>query len=465
MAKKTSKTEKEVAQNNAVINPYALAEVITGRKINWKETPDVPALLESIFQTPYEELFDPRFGGPLYLGLKLDKSLQLKLVRSPLLDISPSKEERNDNNHQLEQSLLDATTLRELCQKLANEKSEDFEIKETSELKPGLIQIILRTPEKTRLQTLSRVFTKDIISTVSPDPKESGKAKDWTPPNGTWSDPGQFFNEAAEFFDPIQGSVANCYYIAALSAVAWAMPYHIRHLTRATGTMNQRFTNMIRFYKVDSGGKIDKEIEVTDTVPLNSSSGNFIYCRSSEDGEIWPAIYEKAYAKFKTGISGDHPDITATAWGDCVRATAELTGGTRTYYENSNFSADELWSLVRSNSRGGRTFNPMTAWTYSSGTASKKKIVYGDANIVASHCYTILGWAYRNRRKYIILRNPWGNTEAGVQTLDATIFLYDISWWRPISLTVVDGTFALEAEAFKAYFAGMGVVKGPFPVA
>ena len=46
-------------------------------------------------------------------------------------------------------------------------------------------------------------------------------ATDWTPPNATWSDAGQFFNEAAEFFDPIQGAVANCYYIAALSAVAW----------------------------------------------------------------------------------------------------------------------------------------------------------------------------------------------------------------------------------------------------
>ena len=101
----------------------------------------------------------------------------------------------------------------------------------------------------------------------------------------------------------------------------------------------------------------------------------------------------------------------------------------------------------------------MTAWTYSSGDASEKKIVYGDANIVASHCYSVLGWAYRNGVKYIILRNPWGNTEAGVSTLNATVSLYDISWWRPINLTTVDGTFALEANAFKTYFAGLGVAK------
>jgi len=101
----------------------------------------------------------------------------------------------------------------------------------------------------------------------------------------------------------------------------------------------------------------------------------------------------------------------------------------------------------------------MTCWTYSSGDASKKKVVYSDANIVASHCYTVLGWAYRNGQKYIILRNPWGNTEATVGTLNETVWLYDISWWRPINLTTIDGTFAIEASAFKTYFAGLGVAK------
>jgi len=96
----------------------------------------------------------------------------------------------------------------------------------------------------------------------------------------------------------------------------------------------------------------------------------------------------------------------------------------------------------------------MTCWTYSSGDASKKKVVYSDANIVASHCYTVLGWAYRNGQKYIILRNPWGNTEATVGTLNETVWLYDISWWRPISLTTIDGTFAIEASALKPTLRG-----------
>jgi hypothetical protein len=90
-----SKGESNVAQQSAVINPYALAELLAGRRIDWKAVKDRPQLLESILQTPYQELFDPRFGGPLYTGLRLNKNLQLERVRSPMLDDQPKREDNN----------------------------------------------------------------------------------------------------------------------------------------------------------------------------------------------------------------------------------------------------------------------------------------------------------------------------------------------------------------------------------
>lgn len=68
----------------------------------------------------------------------------------------------------------------------------------------------------------------------------------------------------------------------------------------------------------------------------------------------------------------------------------------------------------------------------------------------------VLGWAYRGCQRWIVLRNPWGNTEATASVLDATISTYDVSWWRPITLKAVDGVFAMEIGAFKKYFAGFG---------
>lgn len=448
-------TATAIEPRTAVINPYALAEVVAGRRINWALVQDKRRLLEDILQTPYEELFDPKYQGPLYFGFRLDERRQLVPERSPLLDV------------ELKLDLSDLEVPFDAISRI--ERLSDLGPRynvahvgtipvEHAEIVRNTIVLTLRLPERDRLQRLARVFTKAVLQTVAPDPKTVGKSSDWTPPDATWGDAGRFFNETTEFFDPIQGAVANCYYIAALSAVAWAMPYRIRHLTRAIGQGQDQFVNLIQFFKPDSGGQLDKEIEVTDTVPLNGS-GNFLYARSSEAGEIWPAVYEKAYAKLKTGITGDHPDILATAWGDCVWATAQLTGGRRHYYDNAAETADKLWDLVRANSMSGRTFNPMTAWTYGSGDDAPKKVVYADANVVGSHCYTVLGWDYRDGRKYIILRNPWGNTEATVQNLTGTTWLFDISWWRPISLAVVDGTFAVEASAFKQYWAGLGVAK------
>lgn len=74
--------------------------------------------------------------------------------------------------------------------------------------------------------------------------------------------------------------------------------------------------DMIRFYQPGTGGTLDKEIEMTET-----------------------------------GTSTDMPDITQTAWGDCVFATAQLNGGTLAYFDTASRSADDLWHILRSHCR------------------------------------------------------------------------------------------------------------------
>jgi hypothetical protein len=443
-------------QNCAVINPYALAEVIAGKKIDWKALPDVRKTLEQLLGTPYEELFDPKFGGPLYTGLKLDKNLNLVQERSPLLDVK-APTEGNDATAGGLAELDNYTTLGEVLKNRDFANLIDWPIFCFDLTKLRRLSFSLELPAVLRNLQLGRVLSPDVVRTITVDPSLVKFTLDagWTPPGGHWATAGEFFHETAEFFDPIQGAVANCYYIASLSAIAWATPFRIAHMTRATGVSQPEFNDLVHFYKPDSGGALDKDIQVTEAVPLNAW-GDFIYCRSSEAGETWPAIYEKAFAKLKTGTATDMPDITQTAWGDCVWATAQLNGGSRSYYNTKDYTADQLWNLLRSNCLSYRTFNPMTAWTYSTSDAAADNLDYATANVVASHCYTVLGWAYRNCKRWIVLRNPWGNTEATVSVLDATITMYDVSWWRPITLKTVDGVFAMEISAFKKYFAGFG---------
>jgi len=442
-------------QNCAVINPYALADLVSGQRIPWNDIPDPQRVLEQVLATPYEELFDPKYGGPLYVGVALDKNLKLVPERSPLLDVQPRKEGNDASAGGLE-NLGQYATLAELA-KVAELKSIlDWPILCGDLSRASRLQVSLRLPAALRARQLGQTLSADVVRSITFDPKLVVNADPgWTPPGAHWAATGDFFHETAEFFDPVQGAVANCYYIAALSAIAWATPFRIAHLTRATGPNQAQFNDQINFFQPDSGGALDKAIQVTEAVPM-TAGGDYIYCRSSESGETWPAIYEKAFAKLKTGTASDMPDITQTAWGDCLWATAQLNGGTRHGYNTADHSADELWQLLRSNCLSYRTFNPMTAWTYSTGDAAPDHVDYASAHVVGSHCYTVLGWAYRQCRRWIVLRNPWGNTEATASVLDATISMYDVSWWRPITLKNNDGVFAMEIGAFKKYFAGFG---------
>ena len=442
-------------QNCAVINPFALADLVTGQRIPWADIPDPKSVLEQVLATPYEELFDPKYGGPLYVGVTLDKNLKLVQERSPLLDVQPPKDGNDSRQGGLE-NLGQYPTMADMVHVADLKSILDWPILCGDLSRFSRLQISLRLPPALRTLQLGNALSADVVHSITFDPKIIANVDPgWTPPGGHWATAGDFFYETAEFFDPVQGAVANCYYIAALSAVAWATPFRLAHLTRATGVNQPQFNDQISFYKPDSGGVLDKAIQVTEAVPLTASD-DFIYCRSSESGETWPAIYEKAFAKLKTGTATDMPDITKTAWGDCVWATAQLNGGARHYYDTASRSADDLWTLLRSNCLSYRTFNPMTAWTYSSGDASPDHVDYSGAHVVGSHCYTVLGWAYRNCQRWIVLRNPWGYFEATASVLDATVSMFDVSWWRPITLKNNDGVFAMEISAFKKYFAGFG---------
>lgn len=274
-----------------------------------------------------------------------------------------------------------------------------------------------------------------------------------------WLDPGDFFEEAAELTDPVQGAVGDCYFIAAMSSVAWARTYSIMQRTRAVGTAQSQFVDMIEFFQASKGEKV----EVSEKLPLLSPGNTYIYARSSEAGEIWPAVYEKAYAKWRTKDTGDTPDITKIAGGDPVAACSQLTNLTPYYYWNSGLSADDIWQKVRENAISYKTFNPMTAWTYAS--APSPDVNYNSAHLAANHAYSILGWQYANNQKYVVLRNPWGTYEAIITVDGSTWMAWDApyyggpGWWRPIAMATADGIFALRADTFKKYFAGFGVVK------
>jgi Calpain family cysteine protease len=423
------------------INPFALTECLLGKKIDWT-LPESVNLLSDTLQTDYDELFDMKFNSPIFAGFKLNSSNMAEPLSAKDMKVM------TDEDRQLP-SLSAVKKVSDL-QELGIKDINDTEVKRAWAAN-GKLNLILNSAA-TNKKLSNTTLSKEVFDLSTPFRTKAEVG--WTPPGYAWRDVGDFFKDVTEFNDPIQGSVGNCYLIAAMAAVAWSDPYSIIHRNRATGTGETDRVNGIQWYS--KGGNKDAPnlmVEVTDKVIVNA--GNYIpYCHSHDPGEVWPALYEKAFAKWISKDAGDNPDISQTAGGDPVRATAQITGKTPYYFGTSTRTADQLYTIVRSHSVSYKTFAPMVAWTYGSGP------IYSGSNIVGSHAYTVLGWAWQNSKQYIVLRNPWGQTEPiGLNTYQGLLSFFDKSFWRPINTIGNDGIFALEAPAFKYYFAGLGVTK------
>jgi len=389
-----------------VINPYALAELVIGKKIKWDNVEEREKLLANILNIPEADIFD----------------IQKSPVLAPHIKIKSPEE----IEHLSQKDAMDKVVKSFEAIKFSPHEEIPFKAKNTEKVIDIVNNMILSCAE----------------SPNSP----------WNPPNVEWIDKGALFDDVDEFNDPIQGALGDCYFIAAMSSVAWSRPYAIANVVRPSSWSEESPIHKVDFYK---NGSTHQKIEVSERVPVRKGTHHWIYARSLDPGEIWPAVLEKAYAKWKTNNPTDQPDYTRIAGGDPVKACAEIVSGRRYYYWNKSYSATQLWNIVRSNSLGKRTFNPMVAWTYCSPPAD---IDYKKAGLVSCHAYSILGWEYQNYQKYIVLRNPWGTHHATLDTLSGYWWARFINFWVQIPLNR-NGVFAMKAETFKKYFAGMGVVR------
>jgi hypothetical protein len=466
-------------------NPRSLAEAALGRPLDWTCIADERQFVSDVLATPYEELFDPKYDSPVHLGLTVDGKGRVALERPRFLaEDAPAA--RRDGAHRVAAPVtdldrfpeVDLTAIRRLAdlKDLVGGSVEDVPVRALTPSRAGGFSVELGQSPQRRFADLARIFDTSVLERLW---KDRFVDTGWTPPGGQWSDVGAFFHETAEYFDPIQAGLADCWLVSAMSSVAWATPYAISQRTRATGPADQQFVTLVELTDPANGNVL--RYELTDQTVMWSGTTTPMYSHSSEPGELWPAIISKAFANWRRGTSVDHPDLTALNFGDCVHASAAITGRKPHYTGTAAGTTTALINLVKSNSLNHRTVNPMTAWTYGSGDEAPDHVNYGTATIVANHCYSVLGWVrgaqvHRDRiadrlelsalglnladlfaRDYIVLRNPWGYHEATTGNLGGVVSMRDVSFWRSIDLGAVDGVFAVDVPTFKRYFAGIGV--------
>lgn len=466
------------------INPYALVESMVGHRLT-HQSRDCARIVSDVLQTDYDELFDLKHDSILYAGLKLDsENKTAELLKSDDVKIL-------DENDLVTPDLSRVEKLEDLEQ--VGLKGIGSTKVKLARLQNGKLRVILdgHNLSKTVSNTQITMSVNDLATMFR---RNKGQ---WAPPNATWRHaeetarhqyqqrmfmdfenrlsmnerPTGYLNNsmrnrcgtiANRFDDPVQGSTSNSWLIAAIFSVFWANPAIINRSTRSVShdynderddsrRRQQQFE--VKFH--DKGGRNNNStqtIKVNHEIPVNNSSMDTIYARSSDRMDIWPALYEKAFAKWITGDSSDHPDITQTAYGDPIKAMAQINGRDPHYFFTENRSHKELLGIVRASSVNFKTINPMAAYTYATGK------MYKGSNIVANHAYSILGWCQFGDRSYIVMRNPWGVTEPlGLNSYPGLLDRVDPEFWRPACMLSSNGVLALECTEFQKLFACIGV--------
>jgi hypothetical protein len=321
---------------------------------------------------------------------------------------------------------------------------------------------------------------------------------DWTNLTPPW-----FYQDDFHYRDPVQGVVCDCYFIAALSSVAW---------TCRSGVIKQDELTKPGYYTIllcddTASPPVTVSIGVSKKLPV--SNNNLVCAHSSTDNETWPSHYEKAYAPFFKNL-GNNPasyliDTVSQDVFSCLcnggNPLASLFHITKPWgftKKTAKFPATDyadptsMWTDINNLTIGRKTKCPMVAWTYDDAATAAKNLNmskqdwlnkwadYAGDGIVPSHSYSIFGTYQEaiSKKMYVVLRNPFGPDPGDplIQQLYTGSWPYTIRYYKaggnlnpslgpalgetsPLDLSKPkDGIFALEAEAFRAYFAAFGWV-------
>ena len=205
--------------------------------------------------------------------------------------------------------------------------------------------------------------------------------------------------------DMRQGSVGDCYFIAALGALADSSPAAIENMfiDNGDGTWTVRF-----YYQDPLRGWVADYISVNTMLPV-WSNGNLVYAQPGPNGSLWLPLLEKGYAQWnETGHEGrDGTNTYAALNSGCMNTVDEqVLGKVATTYSPVASDMAAKQALIAALQSG----KAVTAAIFVSGDPD----VFYQMGLVSCHAYVIASYdADPNSPTYdtFQLLNPWGCCE------------------------------------------------------
>lgn len=201
--------------------------------------------------------------------------------------------------------------------------------------------------------------------------------------------------------DAMQGQVGDCYFISALASVAKVKP----ELLAKAIAKNDDGTYTVTFFERKTKTGKPTPVKVTVDGTFASRHGTLEYGSARSTKELWPLIFEKAYASWKGGFDAIEGGMSATA-------LEALTGKKPDWFPvDDAFGGDEIFKKLKTVCASGAAV-----------VALSKPWDPSEQGIVSDHAYTLIGVEEKGGKKFVSLRNPWGEREPGSDGRDDGIF-------------------------------------------
>ena len=249
--------------------------------------------------------------------------------------------------------------------------------------------------------------------------------------------------------DVAQGRLGNCYFLAAIANCATANKDIIINDLVVEDYAEQGIYG-VKFFI--SGKWVT--VLVDDLIPSIPWGSQWVpifagfkdhSMQEKNTKELWPLIFEKAWAKL-------HLSYEATAGGDTADATNYLTGGFVRKFQVDGYNMQAMWDTLY------KMVNPEEPDDLSFCSCNTRMdadpATLANTGLISGHAYSILAMKISQitGEKFIQVRNPWGNTEWNGDWSDKSP-----KWTEELKIEIghedeMDGTFWMCWSDFVTWF-------------
>ncbi|KIY46197.1 cysteine proteinase [Fistulina hepatica ATCC 64428] len=227
--------------------------------------------------------------------------------------------------------------------------------------------------------------------------------------------------EHASSGDIVQGRLGDCWFLASLITCS-TMPGLVERFCVARDELvgvygfiffhdnawetvvvdDLLYTEMPRYEQLDPEDRRKLFFNNKSAYNKSRKSGkSLFFARSGEQGESWVPLVEKAYAKL-------HGDYKSLEGGYTREGVEDLTGGVSVYLSIKDIlDVDRFWNEEFLFAAKDRVFSSSLNIEF----ANEKNDFDTESGLVSNHAYAILRAIEIKGKRFVVLRNPWGETE------------------------------------------------------